>query len=335
MKLTFEISKEHQTLPAAEIISCLKAENIKYQTIEINQDALIIETQAQIEDIRKIADRLSFTYNISEQLFSCKPQIPDIKQKANNIPIKIKGTIAVKYKNRSTFINSQDIVKTLAEVYTENRKVVLKNPDIEIRALITDSKVYTGLKVAHIDRRQYEKRKVQNRPFFLPISLHPKLARALVNLTSVKRGEILVDPFCGTGGILIEAGLIGVRIIGSDVEEKMIQGCKANLDHYDIKNYELFQADIGKIDQHIKTADAIATDFPYGKSTTTKGEIMEKLYERAFSSISKILKNKKKAVIGLSEKKFLKIGENQLKLEGIQEIRVHGSLTRYFGIYKK
>jgi len=335
MKLIFEISKEHKTLPAEEIKSCLKAEHIKYQLIEINQDALIIETQAQIQDIRKIANRLSFTYNIYEHLFSSKPQTSEIKQKAKNNPIKRKGTIAVRYKNRSTFINSQDIVKTLADVYTENREVILKDPEIEIRALITDSKVYTGLKVAHIDRRQYEKRKVQNRPFFLPISLHPKLARALVNLTSVKRGEILVDPFCGTGGILIEAGLLGVRIIGSDVEEKMIQGCKTNLDHYEIKDYELFQADIGKIDQHIKTADAIATDLPYGKSTTTKGEIMEKLYGRAFSSMSKILKSEKRAVIGLSEKKFLKIGEMHLKLEKIQEIRVHGSLTRYFGIYKK
>jgi tRNA (guanine10-N2)-dimethyltransferase len=157
----------------------------------------------------------------------------------------------------------------------------------------------------------------------------------LVNLTSVKTGEILIDPFCGTGGILIEAGLVGARIIGSDVEEKMILGCKKNLDHYDISDYELFRSDIGKIDQHINTVDAIATDLPYGKSTTTKGEIMETLYERAFSSMSKILKKGKKAVIGLSEKKFLKIGENHLKLNEIQEVRVHGSLTRYFGIYKK
>ena len=62
---------------------------------------------------------------------------------------------------------------------------------------------------------------------------------------------------------------------------------------------------------------------------------MEILYERALSSISNILKKNKKAVIGLSKKDLLRIGEKYLSLIDMHEIRVHGSLTRYFGIYKK
>jgi len=335
MKYIFELSKEHISLPKAEIIARLEAENISYKIIELNEDTLIIETNTDKIRIESLANRLSYTYNISEFLFSCKPTIKQIKKIANKYSIIKKGTIAIKYKNRSKSVNSQKIVKTLADIYTKKRNVILNNPDIEVRALITDNLIYLGIKVAQINRSQYEQRKVQNRPFFSPISLHPKLARAIVNLSSIKRGGKLLDPFCGTGGILIEAGLIGAKIIGCDIEEKMIVGCKKNLEYYKIKNYQLFQTDIGNIRSYIKKVDAVVTDLPYGRSTTTKGEKMETLYDRTFFSLSKILNKKKRAVIGLSDKNFLKIGEKYLSLIETHEIRAHGSLTRYFGIYKK
>ena len=65
-----------------------------------------------------------------------------------------------------------------------------ENPDIEIRGLITDSTLYVGSKIAEINRSQFEERKVQHRPFFSPISLHPKVARALINLTSINRNQV-------------------------------------------------------------------------------------------------------------------------------------------------
>mgnify|MGYP002171746373 CR=1 FL=1 len=40
-----------------------------------------------------------------------------------------------------------------------------------------------------------------------------------------------MDPFCGTGGILIEAGLIGCKVAGSDVNWKMKNGSAINLDY--------------------------------------------------------------------------------------------------------
>ena len=92
----------------------------------------------------------------------------------------------------------------------------------------------------------------------------------------------MLDPFCGTGGILLEAGLIGIHIIGSDIEQKMIDGCQKNLEFYHLKNFQLFCADIGDISQYVSSVDAIVTDFPYARATTTKGEQLTKLYNRAF-----------------------------------------------------
>jgi hypothetical protein len=42
-------------------------------------------------------------------------------------------------------------------------------------------------------------------------------------------GEWILDPFCGTGGTLIEAALIGCREAGTDADLEMIAGSRKNL----------------------------------------------------------------------------------------------------------
>ena len=144
-----------------------------------------------------------------------------------------------------------------------------------------------------------------------------------------------MDPFCGTGGILLEAGLIGAKVVGSDIEEKMVEGCKKTIDFYKIKNYELFCSDIGDIKKKVSAVDAVVTDLPYGKSTTTKGEEIRLLYDRSFKNISKILKKNGKAVFGISNRDMVSLGEKYFSLIEVYEFRVHSSLTRYFAVFQK
>ena len=335
MKYLFELSKEHKTIPRSEIYTCLDAEKINYKIVESNKDVLIIDTSSKIDKILKLSNRLSFTYYIDSFLFYAKPTREEITKKSRENLVDKKGNIAIKYKNRSRKINSQTVVKPLASVYSENREVKLDNPDIEIRAVITDEKVYVGIKIVEINRKIFENRKVQFRPFFSPISLHPKIALSLVNLSRVKKDEILLDPFCGTGGILVEAGLIGVKIVGSDIEEKMVDGCKKTLDFYKIKNYKLFCVDIGEIREHINGVDAVVTDLPYGRSTTTKKEKIEDLYRRSFKHISEVLKPGGRAVIGISDEKLVALAKGYLDFVETHEFRVHKSLTRYFVVFEK
>ena len=335
MNYLFELSKEHKTLPKAEILACLQAEDIDNEIIESNEDVLVISTNSKNDQIKDLSSRLSYTFHIDELLYHSKPDINSITNRSINNSLKREGSIAIKYKNRSKNIDSQPIVKALANIYTKDRDVALENPENEVRGFITDSKVYVGLKIAEINRTQFEERKVQYRPYFSPISLHPKLARALVNLSAVKKGETLLDPFCGTGGILIEAGLIGVNVIGNDIEEKMIEGCKKTLDFYKVKNYELYHLDIGNLNRHTAKVDAIVTDLPYGKSTTTKGEDMRNLYKRAFKSMSTILKEGGIAVIGLSNENLISFGKEHFTIIEKFDFKVHKSLVRHFVVFKK
>lgn len=59
--------------------------------------------------------------------------------------------------------------------------------------------------------------------------LPPKLAQIIVNLTQPKLNSVLLDPFCGTGVILQESLLMGLRVHGSDLEPRMVEYATDNL----------------------------------------------------------------------------------------------------------
>ncbi len=64
--------------------------------------------------------------------------------------------------------------------------------------------------------------------------LPPKLAQTMINLArgacQLTRPTNLLDPFCGTGVILQEAGLMGLTTYGSDNNPRMIDHTQTNLD---------------------------------------------------------------------------------------------------------
>lgn len=336
MNILFELSKEHPTLPGNEIVSCLNAEHISFQIIEANSDVLVISSDADVDVIKNVARRISHAFYVNEFFFISSNSNSEIEKNAKMYTMKFSGSIAIRSTNKSKHMSSQMIIDSLGNVYTKNNEVDLKNPDNEIRVYITDSEVYVGKKIMAIDRTQYEKRKGQFRPFFSPISMHPKVARALVNLSEISTGQIIYDPFCGTGGILIEAGLIGANVIGSDASAKMIHGTRQNLSFYGIQPTQLFTADIGDIDSLLeKKVDAVVTDLPYGRATSTMGESRDSLYPRAFEHIAKVLRPKARAVIGLPSKETIIIAQRYLSLQTYYDIRVHSSLTRYFAVLEK
>ena len=61
--------------------------------------------------------------------------------------------------------------------------------------------------------------------------LPPKLAQIIINLATgnLKPKSIVLDPFCGTGVVLQEAGLMGFTPYGSDLEPRMIEYSTANI----------------------------------------------------------------------------------------------------------
>ena len=61
------------------------------------------------------------------------------------------------------------------------------------------------------------------------ISLSPRLAKSLVNLTGVGAGQTLLDPFCGSGTILAEGLLKAIRCVGIDTRRRLVEEARMNL----------------------------------------------------------------------------------------------------------
>ena len=61
------------------------------------------------------------------------------------------------------------------------------------------------------------------------IALSPRLARTLVNLADLRPGQTVLDPFCGSGTILIEAHAKSLRCLGLESRAARVQQARENM----------------------------------------------------------------------------------------------------------
>jgi tRNA (guanine10-N2)-dimethyltransferase len=226
----------------------------------------------------------------------------------------------------STIRRSKDSVSVDLKISEANVKE-LCNRSAMIQKCYTD-----GLKIwaAKSDKRfvgREPKKKLKSHPAMLK----PKMARLLVNLTGAKKQ--LLDPFCGTGSILIEAGVLGISPVGSDIDRKMVWYSTLNTKQFKVKA-ELKQVDATNLESEFKNIEAIACDPPYGKSSTLAGKKLEELYPKFLASANKVLKKGSRLVMIRPHYLKLRITNDWKKL-GEFDWYVHGGLTRKILVLEK
>lgn len=95
--------------------------------------------------------------------------------------------------------------------------------------------------------------------------LPPKLAQILINLASPQWDETVIDPFCGSGTVNIEAAITGFRTIGSDLDQERALRSGENFEQlaekfrYDEKSGEFFVCDATQFPLE-KASGVIATE---------------------------------------------------------------------------
>ncbi len=139
--------------------------------------------------------------------------------------------------------------------------------------------VYVGLPLYVRDSKGFEARRPRMRPVFRPGTLDAYVSRAFVNLSMPPRNGILLDPFCGVGGFCIEALLSGVgRVFCGDISFLSVDGARVNLSYYGSPGlWNIFKGDATNMPLASNSVDSIATDPPYGRSSSTKGRDLEEL----------------------------------------------------------
>ena len=335
----FLLSGEHPTLPIAEAIAAIKAEHRAYKVIEQLDQVLIAESKAKPDVLaarlgmcREICWHLC-TSNVDEILDAVgSSDIVDLIPHGRTFAVRVK-----RVKRYSSNVNVLKLAREIADLIASEVefKVDLVRPDVEILGVLTDSRCVIGLTAARVDRAQFSKRKPTTRAAFHPGTLMPLLARCMVNLARTPRGGTLLDPFCGVGGILIEAGLIGAKPIGVDISPEMIEGAKRNLDGAGIPDHQLVVGDARQL--QFTEVDAVATDPPFGRQATTAGQQLEELYKQALPSIAGTLK--RKGYVCITSPADLELEEPakdaNLRLIERHEQRVHKSLTRLIYVFRK
>lgn len=95
--------------------------------------------------------------------------------------------------------------------------------------------------------------------------LPPKLAQILISLSNPDWDDVVIDPFCGSGTVNIEAAIMGYKTIGSDLDATRVRRAQENFEQMAEKfRYEKSHGDFFMIDAEKfpiqKTSGIIATE---------------------------------------------------------------------------
>jgi tRNA (guanine10-N2)-dimethyltransferase len=323
VKILLELSMECESLAKAEARSAANVLCPSPKVVADEPGIMVLESDC---DPAALADRLALCHHVSEWLGST--DLPGIDSVAESLDVP--GPIRVRTTRIGTLHKEADlsaITRRLGRILGSSGGVDVHSPRSDVRAVLSEH-AHIGRLVKSIDRSAYESRKNRLLPFRYPISLHPKFARALVNLAEVPESGRILDPFCGTGAILVEASMIGLDSIGSDMSERMISGARKNLNHLGV-NAELHVCDVGSIGSVVDEIDGIVTDPPYGRSTSTRGEPVEDLYARSFQTFSDVLRRGSRISLALPDLEVLD-EVTGFRLVETHPLWVHRSLTRNF-----
>jgi tRNA (guanine10-N2)-dimethyltransferase len=342
-ELFFLLSGENETLPAAELKAILEAEGFPF---EINEQLdLVVRLSAAEESVDVVHRRSAYTRTCVRELFACKAEETSIVRAAQSADFRsVLGegeSFAVRVRRVKQYaegIRSVPLEGKLGKYIlngTVGTRVDLRNPDKTFFGVLTSDKLVFGLRLAEMEILTFSMRRPRKKPFFHPSAMPSKLARCMVNLSRARRGELVLDPFCGTGSVMIEAGFVGCRVIGFDVQRRMAEGTRKNLKHFGVEAEGMVVADSRRLP--LARVDRVVTDPPYGKSATTLKSTTKQLVEGVLSSAWNLLGAGKR--ICIASPQTLGVSHIGEKL-GYRHVEshfayVHGTLTREIAVFEK
>jgi len=340
LKLLAILSGENPTIPHAEIRGILEAEGIDYQVAKTCFKCLIFE--AGENSVEAISRRAAYTQKICQHIQTLE-NFKDLEDLRKIDPFEIKaGTFRVRAYKTGSFkakIERLKVERELGKIvksWNPHLKGDMEKPQVEITVLLTDNYCIVGKTLKDVDRSVLVAREASLQAFFHPGAMKPTVCRAMVNLARARPGEILLDPFCGSGGILVEASLIGCHAIGVDISMRRIREAEQVMLYYGIENVELHHGNALYL-EYDGNVDAIATDPPYGRGTVPHGQSREELLKIFAGKAAAYLKPG--GYICIATPKESKI-EEYLEDSGFKVLEkhyqyVHGGLTRKFTVARR
>jgi tRNA (guanine10-N2)-dimethyltransferase len=327
----FELSGEHESLPRAEALALVEAFSTRFSEVEFLEQCLIVEAEGL--DVETIGRRLAMTHRIIEVLAVCPADLEALAQAASCLQLPPKKYLIRARRIRDAAPPADAVEHEVGRIlFRRGYRADLSHPELLLRAIITSGRIVLGVEVARTDRSSFEARRPHLKPFFHPGVLMPRMARALVNLTQVRSGEVLLDPFAGTCGILIEACLIGVNGVGIEVQPRLVKGALCNLQGLDCG---LLLGDAKRLPLHDSSIDAAVLDTPYGRSAKIMAASKELLLKESLGELFRVIRPGRRMAIVADRSIKEMIEEVGFVLLQKHTDRVHRSLTRQIFICRR
>jgi tRNA (guanine10-N2)-dimethyltransferase len=317
--ILFLLSGEETDLPAAEASALTKLQDPLAKIIRPDKRVLIASTTA---DASAIEARVAYSRRVGQL-------VPDGGLDDVHLKLLREGTYSIRVFDFRGSGDSDRLVSELADVI--DAKVSLDNPDIEL-TVVRCARDYLAVTRPSRMRQNWVVRKPRARAFFHPAAIFPKFSRVLVNLSGVGSGETFLDPFSGTGSLLLEAYEVGARPLGIDLHSKMVKGAMRNRDKFNQDWLSVIRADARHIP--LSRVHAIATDVPYGRVSTTTGSSTGAILENLIKEALRILPVGRKLVV--MHPMSIPVGaDDGFELEEEHHLPVHKNLTRTISVLRR
>jgi len=281
----------------------------------LSTDIFIDHLSKRLEEISiQKSKNLKFSINIQSQSIDFKKKI------SNNIRRRINQYLKER-KLQAKILPTKKISADLTpfQFYKEN---MLKR-GLEIFCFDIKSKMYFGF-TSWVTNPFKDIKQDEERPErFFTHGTSIKLSRTLVNLSNTPKNGILLDPFCGTGTILIEGLKQDAKVLGIDKDPKCVRAAKANLNHFSRQfhsrekmkeKWSIILKDSRELDNIIEEEiDSIVTEPYLGPFLKKLPEIdeakeimdnLEKLYVRVLNECVKHLKVEGKVIFIIPEYRY-------------------------------
>ena len=253
---------------------------------EINIDDNFADNLHQI--ILKNSPKTEGKLNLGISVYGKKMPPPEITKLAFELKKSLKPKLNLRLApNRAQALDTAQLIG-----------LKLGRAGLELNLIFKKNKILVALtreiqNLSSYTLRDYERPARDARVGMLP----PKLTQMMINLATTGKPsaeKVVLDPFCGTGVVLQEAMLAGFSTVGSDIEPRMIEFSRTNLEWIKLK----FKIET---DYNLKLGDATSTLWPkfnFVVSEVFLGRPLNRLPQR--KDLDEIIEN-----VNLITKKFL------------------------------
>lgn len=198
---------------------------------------------------------------------------------------------------------------------------------LNLRLFIEHEQGILGMRIGErpLHRRAYKQS-------HLPGSLKPPVAAAMLMLGGFQQGQMLLDPFCGSGTIPIEAGLMGLQAVGSDLSAEALAYAQQNAHEAKLSGAWL-QSDATRLPLSAQRLDGIVTNLPWGRQIEAAGmQSLPELYRRTVCESQRVTRPDGRIVLLMPSEylAWLEVGRLGWRLLSQTEISLFGQTPSIF-----